>query len=77
MTENTGELVHLLPFLAPLILLELGLLIFALLDVIRRKQVRGNNKIIWVIVIVVIEIIGPCIYLLFGRKEEPIDGDQD
>jgi hypothetical protein len=77
MEENTRSFVELLPFLTPLILLELGLLIFALVDLIRRRKVRGDNKVLWALLIIFVQIIGPCLYLLLGRKEEPVDSDQD
>jgi hypothetical protein len=78
MEKEELELIrNLLPFLIPLIILELGLLVFALVDLIRRKRVTGNNKIVWILVIVLINLIGPIIYLAVGRKEAPIDSDQD
>jgi len=64
-----------LPFLIPLVILELGLMIFALVDLIRRKAVRGGNKIIWALVIVLFQIFGPIIYLVIGRKETVDDSD--
>ena len=54
----------------PLILIELGLMGFALWDLVRRKRVKGGNKIIWGIVIVVINFIGPILYFAIGREEE-------
>ena len=77
MEDSSTSVWSILPFLTPLILLEVGLLVFALVDLIKRKKVRGDNKILWAILIVFIEIIGPCLYLLLGRKEEPVEGDQD
>lgn len=55
--------------LAPLILLELVLLVVALVDLVRRPKVTGGNKVIWLIVILFISTLGPIIYLIFGRKE--------
>ncbi len=75
--EELKSITSILPFLIPLILLEVGLLVFALVDVIRRKQVTGNNKIVWVLVIIFVNLIGPILYLAIGRKEEVIDSDQD
>ena len=66
---------EMLPFLIPLIILELGLLIFALVDLLRREKVRGDNKIVWALVIIIINIIGPVIYFIFGRAEKKIDSD--
>ena len=75
--DELNTIMDMLPFLIPLFLLEIGLLVFALLDVIKRKRVRGNNKIIWILIIVLVEIIGPIIYLAVGRQEEIIDSDKD
>jgi hypothetical protein len=66
---------QLLPFLIPVILLQWALLIVALVDVIRRQRTRGP-KWVWILVIVLINIVGPIVYLLFGR-EEAHAGDSD
>jgi len=57
-----------LPFLIPVILLQLALMAFALLDLIRREKTRGP-KWLWVLVIVLGELLGPIAYLLIGREE--------
>jgi len=59
---------ELLPFLVPIFLLQITLLVIALVDLIRRERTRGP-KWVWAIVIVVVNIIGPIVYLLFGREE--------
>ena len=64
---NMGQLIALL---IPLVLVELGLLAFALYDLIKRKRVRGGNKWVWGIIIVVVEIFGPILYFVLGREEE-------
>jgi hypothetical protein len=58
--------------LMPLALISLGLEIFALVDLIRRdpKNVRGQNKWVWVLIIVLVSTIGAILYLLVGRVEE-------
>jgi uncharacterized membrane protein YhaH (DUF805 family) len=63
-----------LPFFIPLILIQLALLVIAIVDLARRKHVTGNNKVVWALVIIFINIIGPIIYLLAGRKEMPDEG---
>ncbi len=73
--ENMESLVQMLPYQAPLIILEVVLLVVALVDLSKRKHVTGGNKIIWVLVTVCINIIGPIIYLVVGRKEEYSDRD--
>ena len=58
-----------LPFLIPLLVIELGLMVFALVDLARRKVVKGGQKWPWVLVIVLLGIIGPIFYLLVGREQ--------
>ncbi|MHB1317407.1 MAG: PLD nuclease N-terminal domain-containing protein [Anaerolineae bacterium] len=60
---------ELLPLLIPLLLLELGLMAAALVDLSRRERVRGGNKLVWVLAIVLINLFGPLAYFLFGREE--------
>ena len=66
---------EMLPFLVPVILIEIVLLVIALLDLVRREHVRGGNKIVWALLIVFVSIIGPAVYLIAGRQEKPVDGD--
>jgi hypothetical protein len=58
-----------LPFLIPLLVIELGLMVFALVDLARRQVVKGGQKWPWVLVIVLLGIIGPIFYLLVGREQ--------
>ncbi len=54
----------------PLIVIYFGLLIFAVVDLLRDdRRVRGGNKGIWALIIVFINGFGPIIYFLFGRVE--------
>jgi hypothetical protein len=76
MNGDFSKLMGALPFLIPLLLLELILLVVALLDIIRREKVTGNNKIVWILVVVLFQVIGPVVYFIFGRKESDIDRDQ-
>lgn len=73
----TQDWMSLLPFLVPLILLELILLIIALVDLVKREHVRGENKIVWALIIIFIQTIGPIVYLIWGRQEKPFDGNQN
>lgn len=56
--------------LAPLIILQVVLFIIGLVDLLRRdsQQVRWGIKWPWVIILL-INIIGPLIYFVFGRKD--------
>jgi hypothetical protein len=58
----------LIPLLIPVIIIELGLMIIALLDLVKRERTRGP-KWVWALVIIFINIFGPIAYLLFGRQD--------
>lgn len=59
-----------LPFIIPLLILQLVLAITAVVHVIRHPNYRFGNKIIWIIVVLCISIIGPVVYFVFGRGED-------
>ncbi|HUZ00988.1 MAG TPA: PLD nuclease N-terminal domain-containing protein [Thermomicrobiaceae bacterium] len=56
--------------LAPLAVIELGLLVWALYDLTRpERRVKGNSKLVWALVIIFVGTLGPLVYLLAGREE--------
>ena len=63
------QLKQYIPLLIPVVLIELGLMITALVDLVRRAQTRGP-KWAWASLIVLINFIGPIIYFVAGRKDE-------
>jgi len=56
----------------PLVVIILVLEVFALVDLIRRdrRYVRGENKWIWALVIVLVSTLGAILYLTLGRLDE-------
>ena len=61
---------QMLLIILPLGVIELGLLAFALNDLIKRKKVKGGNKWVWAAAVVFISLIGPIVYFVLGREEE-------
>jgi phospholipase D-like protein len=60
----------LLLILLPVVLIELGLVVFSLVDLFKsERRVVGNNKLVWALIIVLVGTIGPIVYLLAGRKQ--------
>lgn len=57
-----------IPYLIPIVLLELVLLFFALRDLIRRPKTKGP-KWAWALAVCCIQLIGPIVYLVFGRED--------
>ena len=55
----------------PIVILEIALIVFALRDLVRpERRVRGDSKLLWGIVIVLFQIIGPILYFAVGRESE-------
>ena len=54
--------------LAPLVVLQLGLLAVGYVDLTRRERVRGGKKWVWALVML-ISFVGPVLYFVLGREE--------
>jgi len=67
---NLSEISAMIPLLIPLLVIQLVLIGIALRDLARRKRVKGGNKLLWGLVIVFIQYIGPILYLTIGREED-------
>jgi hypothetical protein len=64
---NTGQI---LLVLAPIIAIELALIVLGLRDLTRKeRRVRGDNKAVWALVIILISWIGPALYFAIGRED--------
>ncbi|MAM23411.1 PLD nuclease N-terminal domain-containing protein [Croceibacter atlanticus] len=57
-------------FILPLIMLiVLGIYIYSLVDILRH-EFRGNNKIVWIIVVLMLPLLGVFLYFLLGKKQQ-------
>jgi len=65
-----GVLLNNLPLLIPILLIQIILMTAALIDLKKRKRVRFNNKLIWVLIIVLINLLGPIIYFAARGEEQ-------
>ncbi|WP_063515579.1 PLDc N-terminal domain-containing protein [Schleiferilactobacillus harbinensis] len=70
MNNNWQLLIKYLPIFIPIIILELALMITALIHVLRHPHYRFGNKVLWIIIVVFIQIIGPIVYFAFGRGDD-------
>ena len=68
--DTTLTIEQILLLLAPVIVIQLGLMIVALIDLERdERRVRGDNKLVWALIIIFVNIIGPILYFVVGREE--------
>ena len=59
-----------LPFLIPLVIAEFARAMTALIHVLKHPNYRFGNKVMWIVIVLFIQIIGPVVYFLIGRGEE-------
>lgn len=62
-------LMEVLPLLAPIIVIELVLALTALVHVIKHPNYRFGNRVMWILVVLLVQIIGPVVYFIAGRGE--------
>jgi len=70
MNMNTAQIIEFLPFLIPLVVAELALAIVALVHVLKHPNYKFGNKVIWIVIVLCVQIVGPVIYFTLGRGEE-------
>lgn len=63
-------IIDVLPLLIPLILLDVGIRIYAIIDILKDERVVtiNNNKVVWIVIAALVNL-GGVIYLLLGRKQ--------
>lgn len=62
------ELQPFIPFLIPLLILQAILAVTALVMLVQQDRVRYMNKLIWAIIILVFNLIGPILYFVLERR---------
>ena len=56
--------------LLPLIIIQLGLLLFAVIDLAKKKKTKNLSPTAWILIICLVNTIGPVLYLILGRADE-------
>ena len=70
MQVELGQLTEFLPFLIPLIILELGLLVYTLWHILTHKTYKRGNRVLWLIVTIVgMNYVGPILYFILGKED--------
>ncbi len=50
-------------------IVELGLAIYCIVDIVRRPAVAGGHKWVWIVIVALFNLIGSIIYLAVGRAQ--------
>lgn len=53
----------------PVIALQFGLQITALVNLFRKKSMKIENKLIWALVILLTGVVGSIVYFVFGKDK--------
>ncbi len=65
------KLVPLIPYLIPLVLLQYGLLVWALVALFKPKAPpRLLNRWVWFAIVLLVNMIGPILFLVIGRNQD-------
>lgn len=61
---------EMLPFLIPVLVLDIILAVVAARHVLRHTHYRFGNRVFWLVVVIVFLLIGPVVYFAFGKGDE-------
>ncbi len=64
------QVIEYLPFLIPLALAQLTLMVVALVHVLRHPRYQMGNRPLWIVVVCLFQFIGPVLYFTLGRERE-------
>ncbi len=65
-----SQIKEMLPFLIPLVILQLGLLAYTVRHILTHEQYKRGNRTLWLVISIVgMEFIGPILYFLLGRED--------
>ncbi|MEG2708750.1 MAG: PLD nuclease N-terminal domain-containing protein [Vagococcus sp.] len=68
-TMTMAQFKEILPILLPIILIQLGLMVYALLKVVKQQQFKCLNKPMWVLIVMFLQLFGPITYLILERGD--------
>ena len=65
------KIMEFLPFLIPLVIVEVALLGYTLYHIMTHKHYKRGNRTLWLIIaIVLMNFIGPILYFLLGKEDD-------
>lgn len=64
-----NDFMQMLLLFSPLVLIQFGLAIFCLVKILK-EDVANLSKPLWILIVFLINLIGPITFLIVGRKKE-------
>jgi len=65
-----------LPILIPLVIIQIGLMLAAIIHMVKNQNFKTGNLVVWLIIVLLFNTIGPILYFIFGRGEPKESGDE-
>lgn len=60
-----------LPFLIPLVLIEVVVFVAALTHILKHDKYKVGNRVLWLIVVCVLfQLVGPILYFVIGKSDD-------
>lgn len=64
------QITEFLPFLIPLVIVQFGLLGYTIYHIMTHNTYKRGNRTLWLIVVIVLmNYVGPILYFLLGKEE--------
>lgn len=57
-------------FLIPLFILQIVIALVALIHLWKNPNYRFGNKVMWIVIVLLFQFIGPIVYFVFGRGDD-------
>lgn len=69
-TLNIANLSDIIPFLIPLIIAEIILLIVTLRHILTRTHYKRGSRVLWIVISIIgVQFWGPLLYFLLGKED--------
>ena len=65
-----NQAMYIIKLVWPLIVIQLTVQIYALVDLFKKGKTKNLNMPVWLIIILFGEIVGAIVYFIVGRSEE-------
>lgn len=64
------ELVEFLPFLIPLVVVQFALLGYTLHHILTHNHYKRGNRVLWIVLtLMLMNYVGPILYILLGKED--------
>ena len=63
------QITEFLPFLIPLAIAQYALMGYAIYHILTHKNYRVGNRVLWLVISIFINFIGPILYFAIGKED--------